>query len=342
MHLIDVYIQEVTRRLPEKSREDIGLELRSTIEDMLPENYSENNVYEVLEQLGNPAALASGYLDKPMHLIGPRYFDVYTSLLKMIIPIATVIALISMVAEHFIHMNEGEAILSVILLMIGEGIWRIIGVVIQVFFWLTLVFAIIERTDKGREQYPLSARLKKWTPNDLNHIPYVPVQKVISKRHVFASLMGTAIWATIYYYANHLVGIYEGGENGLVFVLPAFNQDVLLRYWPIVVVVIALEIWLALYKLLVGQWTKKVAIFNTVSGLFATMVFIVILTNPHLLNQEFIAYMSELFTTTAGQFETVLVSGAIIIIIVSVAMSIFDGFRKVRLFFPAKSQNELS
>lgn len=32
MNLIEVYIQEVIRRLPEKSREDIALELRSTIE----------------------------------------------------------------------------------------------------------------------------------------------------------------------------------------------------------------------------------------------------------------------------------------------------------------------
>lgn len=35
MNLIEMYIQEVTRRLPEKNREDITLELRSTIEDML-------------------------------------------------------------------------------------------------------------------------------------------------------------------------------------------------------------------------------------------------------------------------------------------------------------------
>lgn len=69
--------------------------------------------------------------------------------------------------------------------------------------------------------------------------------------------MWTAIWATLYFYANHLVGIYEGGGDGLNFVTPAFNQDVLLRYWPIVIAVIALEIGLALYKLLKGQWTKK-------------------------------------------------------------------------------------
>ncbi|MGN1385564.1 MAG: HAAS signaling domain-containing protein, partial [Bacillus sp. (in: firmicutes)] len=61
MKLIDIYIQEVTRRLPEKSREDIALELRSTIEDMLPDEHTEQDVKAVLEKMGNPATLAGGY-----------------------------------------------------------------------------------------------------------------------------------------------------------------------------------------------------------------------------------------------------------------------------------------
>ncbi len=44
MNLIDIYVQEVTRRLPEKNRKDIALELQSTIEDMLPDDYNEEDV----------------------------------------------------------------------------------------------------------------------------------------------------------------------------------------------------------------------------------------------------------------------------------------------------------
>ena len=91
MDLIDIYIQEVTRRLPEKNRADIALELRSTIEDMLPDEYGENEVKIVLEKLGNPVVLASQYQNRPMYLIGPAYFTVYMSLLKMIIPIAAIL-----------------------------------------------------------------------------------------------------------------------------------------------------------------------------------------------------------------------------------------------------------
>ncbi|AJK88042.1 MULTISPECIES: HAAS signaling domain-containing protein [Lysinibacillus] len=331
MNLIDIYIQEVTRRLPEKNREDIALELRSTISDMLSDDYRDDDVKDVLEKLGNPAELASGYRDQPMHLIGPRYFDVYLSLLKMILPIAAVIALISMVAEYFIGFGGEEEVINAVLTLLGEGIFRIIEVGIHVFFWLTLVFVIVERTDKEKDQHPLSTSLKKWTPDDLKNVIYIPKKKAITRLEVFGYLMWTAIWATLYFNANYLLGIYEGGRNGLEFVTPAFNQDVLLRYWPIIIVIIALEIGLALYKLFKRQWTKKIAIFHAILELLSTVVFIVIISNPNVMNQEFITRMSNLFSTTTKQFELWVVSGGIIIFILSVAINIFDGFRKARI-----------
>jgi len=52
MELIEVYIQEVTRRLPEKMRRDIAMELRSNIEDMLPDDYSKDDVKQELKNSG--------------------------------------------------------------------------------------------------------------------------------------------------------------------------------------------------------------------------------------------------------------------------------------------------
>ncbi|KLA32012.1 HAAS signaling domain-containing protein [Bacillus cereus] len=331
MNLIDIYVEEVAKRLPEKNREDIILELRSTIEDMLPDDYNEDDVKRVLEKLGSPVSLANGYLDRPMYLIGPRYFDVYTTLLKMIIPIAAVIALIAMVAENFVGYDGEQAVLNVILNLIGKGIGEIIEVGLHVFFWLTLVFAILERTDKDKGTQPLTTSLKKWTPDDLKNTSYVPKKKSISKFEVFGGLMWTAIWATLYFYANHLVGVYHGTESGLKFVAATFNQDVLLQYWPIVVIVIVFEIGISLYKLVQGQWTKKLAIGNAILQIVGTIVFIVIVVNPHLFNEGFITYVANVFTTSPEEFKTWLIGGGIIIYILSAALNIFDGFRKARI-----------
>lgn len=331
MNLIEIYIHEVTRRLPEKNREDIALELQSTIEDMLPDDYSEKDVKVALEKLGNPATLARGYGDRPMHLIGPRYFDIYVTLLKMILPIAAVISLISMIAQYFVGYQGEEALINVVLDIVGFGVWKIIEVGIQVFFWLTIVFAILERTDKRKDEQPLTASLQKWTPDDLKNIAYVPKKKAISKFEVFGSLMWTAIWATLYFYANHLVGVYRDSGNGLEFVTSALNQEVLMEYWPVVVIVIVFEIALSLYKLIKGQWTKRIAISNTILQLIGTVVFIVIVVNSNLLNQGFIAYMTDLFTITGNEFKTWIISGGIFFFMISAAISVFDGFRKANI-----------
>lgn len=298
---------------------------------MLPDNYGEEEVKAVLEKLGSPVTLASGYRDRPMHLIGPRYFDVYVTLLKMILPIATVISLISVIAEYFIGYNGQDTVINVVLNILGYGIWRMVEVGIQTFFWLTVVFAVIERIYKGKDEKPLTSSLMKWTPDDLKNIAYIPKKKAISKCEVFGNLMWLAIWATLYFHAYHLVGVYEGGGDGLELIASAFNQEVLLQYWPIVVIVIGLEIALSIYKLIKGQWTKRMAISNTVLQLIGTIVFIVILINSNLLSQDFIMYMTDLFTITANQFTAWITGGGIFLFMVSAAISVYDGFRNARI-----------
>lgn len=330
MRMIDLYIQEVTRRLPEKSREDIALELRSTIEDMLPDDYTEEEVKPVLEKLGNPAVLASGYLDRPMHLIGPRYFDIYINLLKMILPIAAAISLISLIADSIISYSGEEAVLNVLLDTIGFGIWRILSTGIQVFFWLTVVFAIIERTDHQKSQAPLTACFKEWTPDDLNHIPYIPKEKAIPKVEVFLGLLWTAIWASVYFNASSLLGVYEKGNNGLEFVMPTFNPEVLLSYWPLVVIVIGLELAVASYKFHKGQWTRKIASFNTVVHGVSSIVFILIISNNQLFNPTFVTYITDLFSLN-GDFGNWFSWGAIVIFLLFAAIDIYQGFRKANL-----------
>lgn len=330
MKIIDLYIQEVTRRLPEKSREDIALELRSTIEDMLPDDYTEEEVKTVLEKMGNPALLASGYLDRPMHLIGPRYFDIYINLLKLILPIATAITLISFIANTIISSSGEKAALNIILDSIGLGIWKILSTGIQVFFWVTVVFAVIERTDHKNSQIPLTSCFKEWSPEDLYNIPYIPKEKAIQKVEVFLGLLWTAIWASVYFNAASLVGVYEKGNNGLEFVMPMFNQGVLLSYWPLVVIVIGLEIAAAAYKWHKGQWTRKMAGFNSVMHGVSSIVFIIVISNSQLFNPAFVTYMTDLFSTT-DDVSTWILWGAIFTFLLFAVIDSYQGYRKANL-----------
>lgn len=331
MNLIDVYIHEVTRRLPEKSREDIALELRSTIEDMLADDFTEQDVKEVLSELGNPAVLASNYSEKPMHLIGPRYYDVYVSLLKMIIPIAAVVALISVMAKYIFNYDENQAILNIGLLILGEGIWVLIEVFIQTFFWLTIVFAVIERVDNTKDHSPLSINGKKWTPDDLKGVAYIPRKKAISSVYVFLGLLWTAIWVTVYFNADKLVGVYQKGENGLQFVMPALNQSVLNSYWPLVIISVGLEVVLALYMLLKKQWTKTVAHLNVVKEIVGIISVIVIMTNVAIFNQDFLIYMSNLLNFSESTILGYIQRITIILYPIFAIWNCIDGYLKAKI-----------
>src|SRR5439155_460842 len=130
------YVYEVTRRLPEKSRDDITMELTSTIEDMLPEHNTEKDVKDALMKLGNPADLAASYRDKPMYLIGPKVYDAYIWSMKMTIPWAILITILVHVVESIVLFTGDEAILSVIIRSIGLIIGNVVWVLSQVFFWM--------------------------------------------------------------------------------------------------------------------------------------------------------------------------------------------------------------
>jgi hypothetical protein len=328
MKLIELYVQEVIRRLPEKQQDDIGLELRSTIEDMLPDEYQEEDVKAVLSELGHPAKLASGYLDKPMHLIGPRYFDVYVSLLKLIIPLAMIISFcVVTFVGIFSYSGEGE-IFPVILGMIADGVWNSLSAGVQTFFWITITFALVERLDISENTNPITSKWKEWAPEDLKDVPYIPKRKAISKVELLGSLIWTVIWVAGYFNANKLLGIYEKGEEGLTLVIPLFNQTQLISFWPLVVLVMISEVGLVAYKWKLGQWTMKLVLANAIVHAVSLAVFIIVFHNLAVFNPAFFNYFEELFGFTY-QLDLIFWVAVLVFFLTSIS-EIYQGVRKAK------------
>jgi len=329
MNLIDIYIQEVTRRLPEKNRDDIALELRSTIEDMLPENYAEKEVKEVLKNLGNPASLASEYSDRPMYLVGPRYFDTYMTLLKIVIPIVAILAFFVIIVENIITNSGDSGIINVIILVLGHGIWGMISAAMETFFWITLVFAILERKDSSKGKSPLTPSWTEWTPDDLKSISLISKEKKISTGNIFGSLFWIAVFISVYFNASHLLGVYEKVQGKIELITPTFNEEVLHSYWLIVLVALIIEIAFAFYKLILRQWTSKLAILNTVRNIVSTIVFIVVISNNQLINEEFYIYLENLLHLSFELKNSFIIFGIVLWLFFSI-LDIAQGFRKAK------------
>ncbi len=101
---------------------------------MLPDEYTEEDVKAVLQELGHPALLDSHYSNRPMQLIGPRYYDVYMTFLKIFTPIIVFITLFSVIIEFFIKYNDTLSLQNMIITIITNTIVTIFSTVVQVFF----------------------------------------------------------------------------------------------------------------------------------------------------------------------------------------------------------------
>lgn len=332
MSLIEAYIYEVTRRLPEKSRDDIAMELRSTIEDMLPEQYTKEAVKSVLSDLGDPAKLAASYRDTPMYLIGPKVYDVYIQTLKKTLPWAILVTVIIHAATGIMGISGDEAVLPEALKIFGNIIANVVMVMMYTLFWISAVFAVIDRVGFSKSGQPLPTGKAPWTPDDLEKVEIKPRRAAILKGEAVFGLIWTAIWSIAYFNADHLVGIYQSIDgDGLKFVMPLANQDVLLSYWPVVVPLILLEVGLAVYKWKAGQWTMKLAAVNTVIHMVGAVVILVIASNSNLINPAVIPYIAESMNITVSSIfgETlwvIMFAG----VVFSIIIEAFDSFRKAR------------
>ena len=337
MELIEVYVREVTRRLPEKMRNDIALELRSTIEDMLPNDYTEDNVKQALEKLGNPATLAAQYRDRPMHLIGPKFYDIYISILKLTLTIVSIVVLSVFIIEKVASLSNVDTLsLLTVSGFIVEAIAIVLEAAAQSFFWVTITFIILERTISPNVHVPLTLSGTPWKPDDLKNIPNVPLKKAIKTSEIGGGLFWTVIWAVVYFRATQLIGIYESreGQSGLEFVMPVFQHNILLSYWPLVSLHILLGLLLLAYKAKLCQWTFKLAISNTIVQLIGVIFFIVIISNPNLVNPAFVTYFSQLLDNSQDNLSSALswIYGIIVAsVIVTSLLDCYTGFRKAKI-----------
>ena len=335
MSLIDSYIHEVSKRLHKNKREDIKLELKATIEEMLPESYSESDVKDALQKIGSPTEVAASYQDTPRFLIGPEIFDQYTRTIKLVIPWAIFITVIVHVIQKIVFYSGEEALLSTIISAFAMTIVAIIAVIFHVLFWITVVFIIIERSGSEKIHLPFLKDAKQWSPDDLVTMKPIPKAKVITLSDTIFSLVGILIFSFVYWNAYRLLGIYTTNDNGsLKFVMPIFNQNVLQSFAPIVLLCIVLSLALTFIKWRAGQWTMLIAITNALLQSVGTIVFILMAIHQDFIHSASIPYMAAILETTSAKIAYTIDKILLVSIIIAVLANVFDiyqGFKKAKV-----------
>ena len=335
MTLIDSYIHEVSKRLHKNKREKIKVELKATIEDMLPDHYSETEVKEVLRKLGSPVEVAASYQDTPHFLIGPENFEQYTRTIKLIIPWAVLITVIVQIIEKIVLYSGEEALLTTIITAFAGIVVDIIAVLFQILFWVTVIFIIKDRSGAEKISIPFLKDSKPWSPDDLVQIKRIPKDKIIPISDTIFSLLGILIFSFVYWNAYRLLGIYTTNDNGsLKFVMPIFNQTILQSFVPMVLLCIILSLTLTLLKWRAGQWTMLIAITNAILQSVGTIVFIIIAVHPDFIHSASIPYIAAITETTSAKvaftIDKILLVSMIIAVLAN-AFDIYQGFKKAKI-----------
>ncbi|MDO3702720.1 permease prefix domain 1-containing protein [Micromonospora sp. C28SCA-DRY-2] len=270
--LTDRYLAATLRSVPVARREEIATELRGSIEDMIDGRTAGGQdattaEREVLTELGDPAQLAARYSDRRLQLIGPTYYLAWERLLKLLLSFvpATVGILVGLLAAADGD-NPGGAI--------GEGVATALSVALHIAFWVTLVFAVLERT-----KTPL--HLPRWS---VDQLPEGPVDRQITLTDTAASIGFLTLFIAYLPVQHFRSFVPTDGEKNLPILDPA-----LWSFWlPFLITVLVATVGLEIAKYRTGRWTWPLVTVNAALNLAFAVPVIWLMSTDRLLNPDLV------------------------------------------------------
>jgi hypothetical protein len=288
MEMIEKYIYAVTHRLPQSQRADIAQELRGLIEDMLGERtgggpISDEIVEGILLELGNPEDLADKYRGSERYLIGPELFHPYVTVLKIVFFALVVAMSVVFIIESMVEPG------SVIEHIFGF-VTSVISASMQAFVWVTIGFAIAQY--KGvTPNTGIAEKNGEWTPSDL---PPVPDQKKRIKRgEAITGIIFSILFLVFLYSSNHVFGVLMFEDGELVNVIPFLNNERIEQFINIIYAITMIGIIKEGLKLIIGKWTKKLALYNLILNA-VTVILVAFLFKDHAIwNPNFMQELNQ-------------------------------------------------
>lgn len=279
--IIDRYIYEVTIRLPEKERGDVREELMSNIQDMLPDGATDAAIDEVLVGLGNPSKLADQYRQQPRYLISPANYELYTRILKIVLPIAgTILFSIGILSGIVDFIQSGNTQVSAFIgQSLAEGAMMGLSGIWQVLVLTTFGFAVAERYGKRKAEH-------KWTTADLPEtMPESPGS--ISIVESVVELIVTLIIATIaVLVCMGKIPVVFTAANGALQAVQFVNSSFLSLCILVIVFATLMSVLESVIKIVRRRWSLLVFTSVFVSSMTAVISVIYLATRSDILNVE--------------------------------------------------------
>lgn len=330
MELMERYIYAVTKYLPVEQRNEVAMELRGNILDMLPEEPTEADLEKVLRSLGSPRKLSEEYHMKKRYLIGPSYYDKYFEVLKLVVSIVMVVLLVVNVISFVFGTATDSFGAGEVTRFIIDTIASSFSGGLQAAFWVTVSFVIMERTAAEEGYHELFN--KEWSPRDLKPVPTSTSHK-ISKFEASFSFVMTVIFMVFLYTGTDKLGIFWMKEGNVMENIPIFNMDrlhdYLVFFWIFAIGQAILFVW----QMVKEYWDMPLAIFNFIFEVAFCVFAVIVLLDRDLLNPALYLEISKSMGMAPDVVREWLVRGKMITAALIVVLSLMDSigvFFKVR------------
>ncbi|WP_278313864.1 hypothetical protein [Lolliginicoccus levis] len=295
--LSDRYAWAVARHVPAALRADIDSDVRALIESAIARQDERDPIkaeHDALVELGDPHRLAAEYTGAPQHLIGPAFYFDYLRLIKLLGAIVLPIAALAISIPQILATPDDY------LAVLAGTAWGTAMVAIQLLFWTTLVFVLLDR-------HASRSRDMRWRPEQL-------------PRSGASSQRADAAFSIIAMAALIVFLVWQQLAREIPFVDPA-----LWRAWlPIILVLAAAMLVLHVLRLARGTWTIPLAVAHMLADIALLATLVHAASRSSLLNP---AYMEQAGVPQASPWIIVTLIGAFVI---GDAISIIADLRRSR------------
>ena len=322
MNLIDRYISEIGEHLPRKSRTDIEIEIRSTIEDMLEETSTASGcevddamTLDLLKDYGDPEKVAATYLPE-RYLIGPKLYPSFILVLKIVAAVMTGLALIG----FSVRFGMSEMGLQSFGSQLSQSTLEYIVGLITAFGNIVLIFAILELVIPT-SKYTNDQKNEAWDPAQLTK---EADPDAVSTRGAIGTIIFTMLALLVLNIYPHILGVWflmDGQWANIPILSEAF-----FRMLPLINVVWILGIALQVLLLRQRKWTKLTRWFEIGLKFLGIAIFFLLLRGPSILNISVDSFIN--ISIAASSAET-LVKIINVIIIIALINAIIVGVYEI-------------
>jgi hypothetical protein len=316
--LTERYLAAALRGVPGRQRADVENELRASITDAVEDRVAAGEdrggaERTVLDGLGNPTRLAAEYAGRPLHLIGPELFLVYRDLLVRLASVTLPIVLVVLTA---VQLLDGAGFPAAIF----QGIGGAINIGVHLAFWVTIVFAFIERADAARDaRTEIAGASGRWT---VDMLPDPRAGRVTAGETV-GEVVTVLITIAGLLFARDLSLVTDASGAPVPLFDPAFTT-----FWfPVIIAALAAVavVYIAVY--LVGRWTIPIAAGFTILELAFAIPLIALALQGTLINPAFAAEIGWPPLAERDGLVMLVIAASTTLI---TAWEIFDAFRRAR------------